>query len=115
MGPETFTGTTFIPEPGETLQSSNEHLALDDAENPLQLLARATDLRISSPHYSEVNNSTPSDRNLGNEREDVLKINQFFQPIKATLNRGEVQNGQDTDPIEVGLVTIEEADMLFSL
>lgn len=29
--------------------SSDDQLALDDAENPLQLLARASDLRLTSP------------------------------------------------------------------
>lgn len=32
---------------------NNEQLTLDDAENPLQLLARASDLRLASPQSSE--------------------------------------------------------------
>lgn len=105
----------FNAEQTGATHSSDEQLALDDAENPLQLLARATDLRISSPQYSEANVSTPSTRNLGSEREDVSNITRFFQPIKASLDGGGGQNGQETDPIDVGLVTMEEAEMLLSL
>jgi hypothetical protein len=106
----------FAPDRGGTTQSSDEHLALDDAENPLQLLARATDLRISSPSYSEqLNASTPSSQNLAGERGQGSNVNQFFQPIKADLDGGGDHSTRDTDPIELGLVTMEEAEMLMLL
>jgi hypothetical protein len=109
-------GERFSPEQGGSTQASDEQLALDDAENPLQLLARATDLRPSTPQRSEANASTPSSRHFGNEREDRSSTNQFFQPVKACLDGEEGgQNGQDSDPIEVGLVTIKEAEILLSL
>jgi hypothetical protein len=88
---------------------------LDDAENPLQLLARATDLRPSTPQLSEVNASTHSSPNFGIERDDRLSTNRFFQPVKVSLDGEGFHDGQETDPIEVGLVTMEEAEMLLSL
>ncbi|KAF2183714.1 hypothetical protein K469DRAFT_582241 [Zopfia rhizophila CBS 207.26] len=98
---------SFVPGRDGPAQSSDEQLALDDAENPLQLLARASDLRLTSPQSLEL--STSSSRNLGSERDDKSDIHQFFLPMKASLD-----NGPDLDPIEVGLVTTEEAEMLLS-
>jgi hypothetical protein len=105
----------FTSEQDRTTQSSDEQLTLDDAENPLQLLARATDLRPSNPQRSEVDTSTRSSQMFGNGQEDRSSTNHFFQPMKACLDDEGAQNGQDTDPIEVGLVTMEEAEMLLSL
>lgn len=105
----------FASERDGRVQSSDEQLALDDAENPLQLLARASDLRLSTTQSSEVNTSTPSTRNLGSEPDDRSDIHQFFLPMKASWDGGEGEEGQDRDPINVGLVTVEEAKTLLSL
>ncbi|KAF2093556.1 Zn(II)2Cys6 transcription factor [Rhizodiscina lignyota] len=99
----------------EAQQSSGEdQLALDDAENPLQLLARASDLRVASPETTDnrspfINASTPSTRHHHSEHGDRSEVNRFFLPMRATT-----ENGDDTDPIDLGLVTIEEADMLLT-
>jgi hypothetical protein len=101
----------------EAQQSSGEdQLALDDAENPLQLLARASDLRVTSPEGTDnrspfVNASTPSTRHHHSDHGDRSEINRFFLPMRASYDAGP-ENGDDTDPIDLGLVTIEEADAL---
>ncbi|KAF2737230.1 hypothetical protein EJ04DRAFT_594204 [Polyplosphaeria fusca] len=99
-----------------TGQSSDDQLALDDAENPLQLLARASDLRITSPqssgalkNYADPTTSTPSSRNIYSDQEDWSDIRHFFRPMKATWDQG-----PNLDPIKIGLVTLEEAETLMS-
>ncbi|KAF2641776.1 hypothetical protein P280DRAFT_284433 [Massarina eburnea CBS 473.64] len=84
----------------------NEHLALDDAENPLQLLARASDLRLASPPSPD-NPFTPSSTIHGSDNDSISDIHRFFLPMKATLD-----HGPNYDPIDLGLVTVEEADVL---
>ncbi|KAH7128300.1 hypothetical protein B0J11DRAFT_267172 [Dendryphion nanum] len=88
---------------------SDDQLALDDAENPLQLLARASDLRLTSPQSGDASASTPGSRYYTNESNDAVDVHRFFLPMKAYLDQG-----PDLDPIDVGLVTLEEADMLLS-
>lgn len=71
---------------------------LNDAENPLQLLAHASDLsrlRLNSGPYQDVDQSS----------ESVLA---FFSPLRPKLDVS-----PDMDPIELGLVTQAEADELF--
>lgn len=83
--------------------------ALDDAENPLQLLARASDLRLTSPQSSDFP-FTPSASHVGSDMDQQSDVKRFFLPIKASLD-----HGPSYDPIDLGLVTEEEADLLLSL
>lgn len=91
-------------------QTSDDQLALDDAENPLQLLARASDL-------SALTNTTPNAPNIespmsavsrpGNAKDQDLQT--FFGPFHPSLDCE-----SDSDPVEMGLVTEEEASTLFT-
>ncbi len=87
--------------------SSDDQLALEGVENPLQLLARASDLRIASPHPLDGEGSTPGSRISGSERSAFSDVHRFFLPMKASLDQG-----PGLDPIEVGLVTMDEAETL---
>ncbi|KAF2011162.1 hypothetical protein BU24DRAFT_378071 [Aaosphaeria arxii CBS 175.79] len=94
----------FLPEKDVAGHTSDDQLALDDAENPLQLLARASDLRLTSPsQLAEASPGTPSDRNQETD------IQRFFQPMKANIDQS-----PEWDPIEAGLVTLGEAEMLMT-
>lgn len=87
--------------------SSDDQLAVEDVENPLQLLARASDLRITSPLDNVV--STPGSKVNGSEHSAFLDVHQFFLPMKANIDQG-----QGYDPIDIGLVTKEEAKTLLA-
>lgn len=86
--------------------SSDDQFAVEDVENPLQLLARASDLRIVSP---ENHVPTPGSRVNGSEHSAFLDVHQFFLPMKANLDQG-----AGYDPINIGLVTKEEAETLLT-
>jgi hypothetical protein len=109
-----------------TAQSSDDLLALDDAENPLQLLARASDLRLTSPQTTGTSRarptlqilliyrvdptvSPPSSRNIFSEQSARSEIHNFFHPMKASFDQS-----SNMDPIDIGLLTVEEADTLLS-
>ncbi|KAH6644747.1 hypothetical protein C7974DRAFT_27100 [Boeremia exigua] len=92
-----------------TAGSGDDHLAVEDVENPLQLLARASDLRITSPHSLENAVSTPGSKMNGSEHSAFLDVHQFFLPMKANLDQG-----PGYDPIDIGLVTKEEAATLIA-
>ncbi|KAF2828096.1 hypothetical protein CC86DRAFT_465859 [Ophiobolus disseminans] len=85
--------------------SSDDQLALEGVENPLQLLARASDLRIASPTTLENSVSTPGSRFNGGD--PFMDVHRFFLPMKASLDQG-----PGLDPIDVGLVTLDEAETL---
>ncbi|KAI1299544.1 hypothetical protein F5Y03DRAFT_365696 [Xylaria venustula] len=93
----------------------DDQLNLDDAENPLQLLARTSELLSSlgaSNHGSTLgqlpSKSLPSrDRSSGNDHDGNLPV--FFGPFQPRLDIG-----PDLDPIELGLLTLAEAETLFS-
>jgi hypothetical protein len=92
-----------------TNQSPTDSLAVDDAENPLQLLARASYLQpspesrqVRSPRLSR---SEPR-ASKTQETQDVLY--HFFAPPRAKLDVGD-----DVDPITLGLVSDDEATSLF--
>lgn len=89
--------------------SNDDQLALEGVENPLQLLARASDLRIASPHTLKGSVSTPGSRTNGGDEGPYLDIQHFFLPMKASLDQG-----PGLDPIDVGLVTLDEAQMLLA-
>jgi hypothetical protein len=104
---------TRSPPQGAT---AGDNLALDDAENPLQLLARASDLQFSpaecrdAPRLSTSSVSQSSLRPHSSPNEDLPIARSFFVPVKAKLDLG-----PDMDPIELGLTTLHEAELLFSL
>lgn len=89
-------------------QTSDDQLTLDDAENPLQLLARASDLRLTQA--TNPSTSNPSTGIISNEKNDALDLHMFFLPIKVRLDQG-----PELDPIDIGLVSLEEAGTLVSL
>ncbi len=95
-------------------QVAEESLAVDDAENPLQLLARASDLHVSpqsgnlpAPSPDSVIRSSP---HIHDQDKNLAEVEKFFKSGQFNLD-----SGPDLDPIELGLVTSEEAESLFSL
>ena len=89
-----------------------EILAVDDAENPLQLLARASDLHVSpksgADHAAaEAMSHKRARQNNPNER--ISEVEKFFK-----LSQFSLDTGPDLDPIHLGLLTGEEADTLFT-
>ncbi|GAQ47314.1 Zn(II)2Cys6 transcription factor [Aspergillus niger] len=91
-----------------------DNLSLDDAENPLQLLARASDLQLSPTEVRGAHKWPPSTIQpsgmLQNSTEGSDPAAQsYFVPIRASLDVG-----PDIDPIDIGLVTPSEAESLFS-
>lgn len=106
----TSSPSNSVPAPSDgAAHVSDDQQALDDAENPLQLLARASDLRLTSPQSSD-NPFTPATSLLGSDADQQSDVHRFFLPIKATLDRGPAY-----DPIDLGLVTEEEAELLLAL
>ncbi|KAF6799425.1 zn 2cys6 transcription factor [Colletotrichum sojae] len=103
-----------------------ESLAIDDAENPLQLLARASNLQLSPKPISGMSPKQPGPRlgrkkqhqqqlhqqqlphHVGNPDED-LEMQSFFDSVRVNFDVGD-----DIDPISMGLVTEEEAGSLFA-
>jgi hypothetical protein len=89
-----------------------ESLAVDDAENPLQLLARASDLHVSpkaNGHVSAEVMSHPRARQ-SKQGEKISEVERFFK-----LSQFSLDTGPDLDPINLGLLTLDEADTLFNL
>ncbi|KAJ9609760.1 hypothetical protein H2200_006088 [Cladophialophora chaetospira] len=90
-----------------------DELALNNADNPLQLLAMASVLPGQSP---STNMSTspagvfvpqPTTNEAGAVND--VELQQFFGSLMPRLD-----NSADLDPINLGLVTQEEADSLFT-
>ncbi|KAM3512178.1 hypothetical protein MY11210_004166 [Beauveria gryllotalpidicola] len=89
-----------------------ESLAVDDAENPLQLLARASYFTPSAeergqrlPQKTRQDIAAASD----NSALEYAKLNDFF-----SITRSDLDIGDDIDPISLGLVEEDEAEMLFT-
>ncbi|OAA55469.1 Zn(2)-C6 fungal-type DNA-binding domain protein [Cordyceps fumosorosea ARSEF 2679] len=101
------------PDPGSGYQRPpGESLAVDDAENPLQLLARASYFTPSAdergkraPQKSRQDAAAASD----NSASEHAKLNDFF-----SITRSDLDVGDDIDPISLGLVEEDEAEMLFT-
>jgi hypothetical protein len=89
-------------------ESVDDKLALDDAENPLQLLARASDLRLGHPNTPSLAPSFQT--HLGIESQNQSDIHRFFLPMKASADQD-----PHLDPVSLGLVTVEEAKFLMTL
>ncbi|KAF4631215.1 hypothetical protein G7Y89_g6924 [Cudoniella acicularis] len=90
-------------------QNSDDHFAVDDAENPLQLLARASDLSVPTHSATGPPNipSIPFPPRPGTAKDH--KLRDFFGPFRPSSDIG-----NDIDPIELGLVTEAETTALFS-
>ncbi|KAL1303777.1 hypothetical protein AAFC00_007114 [Neodothiora populina] len=121
------TGSTFPvvatpnPEPSRTTTSSPilarhrddaaERLVIEDAENPLQLLAHATEhclpLSPLAQHQKWPSSVTARSTNeyQNNRAEDVLRV--FFGASRVNLDIGPA-----LDPISLGFVTLREAEEL---
>ena len=113
--PEAFSDagerTRNLPSPREV--NTDESLSLDDAENPLQLLARASDLQLSPTglrHTQPPLLAPPPILPPENSSFVDSGAKSFFVPAKAHLDVG-----PELDPVELGLVTYDESESLFSL
>lgn len=105
-----LTGTAISAQNG-----GDDGYALEDAENPLQLLARASNLPISPrnmpvapDHLSPIAASNQAEQRGDQSVNQDLRT--FFGPLGPNLDIGE-----DIDPIDMGYVTISETDVLFNL
>jgi hypothetical protein len=89
-----------------------ESLAVDDAENPLQLLARASDLHVSPKSGADhvaAEAMSHSRARQSKQSEKISEVEKFFK-----LSQFSLDTGPDLDPIDLGLITVEEADTLFT-
>ncbi|KAI1172016.1 hypothetical protein F4777DRAFT_26056 [Nemania sp. FL0916] len=93
----------------------DDQLNLDDAENPLQLLARTSELLSSigvtgaRPGAGQFpSKALPTrERLVANDPDSNLPV--FFGRFQPHLDIG-----QDLDPVELGLLTLAEAEALFA-
>ncbi|ODM17096.1 hypothetical protein SI65_07495 [Aspergillus cristatus] len=100
------------PDQTHSLSSPREQedsLALDDAENPLQLLARASDLQLSPAETQKAPVPSRQQPAISRTQDHDSGANSFFVPVRASRDVG-----PELDPIDLGLVTMEEAESLFS-
>jgi hypothetical protein len=107
--PSSHDDTPPVAEKYIAATSSDDQLALEGVENPLQLLARASDLRIASPNTVNASVSTPGSHINTSENGPFMDVHRFFLPMKASLDQG-----PGLDPIDVGLVTLQEAELLLA-
>ncbi|KAK3936855.1 protein priB [Diplogelasinospora grovesii] len=97
--------------------AGEESLAVDDAENPLQLLARASDLHVSpklkneswNPHVANAESMAQQRARQGKQNDKMSEVEKFFK-----FSQFQLDTGPDLDPIDLGLVTVEEAETLFA-
>ncbi|KAL2268452.1 hypothetical protein VTJ83DRAFT_3298 [Remersonia thermophila] len=88
-----------------------ESLAVDDAENPLQLLARASDLHVSPKpgvDHMAAEAAAHARSRQGRPGDRISEVERFFK-----LSQFNLDIGPDLDPISLGLLTPEEAETLF--
>lgn len=104
--PPSFVGSSSR-DGGRAHSTEDEKLNLDDAENPLQLLARTSELLSTiDPHVTGSAEGRSAAR-LGPHRENDLQ--RFFGGFNPRLDVGD-----ELDPIELGLMTLAEAEALFT-
>ena len=101
--------STSIP---NFVERTEESLAVDDAENPLQLLARASYFQPSEDGRRG-GHPTPLQHRMRassvGRSEEAVRLNEFFSSTKVNLDIGD-----EVDPIVLGLVTIEESESLLT-
>lgn len=93
----------------------DDQLNLDDVENPLQLLARTSELlssigatnNLSAVGYLSYKTLPNRERAAGVDHDGSLPV--FFGRFQPRLDVG-----LDLDPIELGLLTLTDAESLFS-
>lgn len=98
--------THSLPSPRE----QEDSLTLDDAENPLQLLARASDLQLSPAETQKAHVPLWQQPAISQTQDHYPGTNSFFVPVRASRDVG-----PELDPMDLGLVTVEEAESLFTL
>ncbi|KAI0127196.1 hypothetical protein BJ170DRAFT_624540 [Xylariales sp. AK1849] len=97
------------------VQRSEGELKVDDAENPLQLLARTSELlsaiqpRVADGGASSHFASKSTHRGLPMPNENDNDLQRFFGRYRPRLDVG-----NELDPIELGLISLAEAEALFS-
>jgi hypothetical protein len=91
------------------VQNQDDHFSVDDAENPLQLLARASDLSgppNQASYTPNLRSPISFSRHVSAGRDQDLQ--NFFGPFRPSLDIG-----SENDPIDMGLVTEGESVALF--
>lgn len=101
---DTTTATTAAIYP--THRSRDNNYSLDDAENPLQLLASASRMAVSSQPLLNNRTTTGYSANEGEDND----LQAFFGPFSPNLDVSE-----DIDPIDMGYITSGETTALFNL
>lgn len=98
--------------PGYPLhRSRNNNYSVDDAENPLQLLASASDMAVSPPQTLANTQAPASSGPFCPAKEDEDKdLQTFFGRFIPNLDVSE-----DIDPIDMGFITNGETVALFNL
>jgi hypothetical protein len=85
-----------------------DEMAVDNADNPLQLLAMASAMPNQSP--SSAITPSPAAATVAHTGDaDDSELETFFGSLMPVLD-----NSSDIDPVELGLVTDEEAESLFT-
>ncbi|KAI3319485.1 hypothetical protein HD806DRAFT_509132 [Xylariaceae sp. AK1471] len=93
----------------------DDQLNLDDAENPLQLLARTSELLSSiGPGNGSVAGHLPPSKSLPSREIMVENGHDGNLPMFFGRFQPRLDVGQDLDPIELGLLTLAEAEALFA-
>lgn len=96
--------------PNSYPQRNEESLAVDDAENPLQLLARASYFRPSEQPRSRSSPQKTRQDATPTDGPSTSALHEFFSSARVDLDIGD-----DVDPILLGLIGEEEAEELFTL
>ncbi|KAK6853679.1 hypothetical protein PG995_010491 [Apiospora arundinis] len=96
---------------GSSRKVEDDQLNLDDAENPLQLLARTSELLSSITAQSQGAGPSryPAGPNANRAAASDNDLQKFFGRFQARLDVGD-----DLDPIDLGLLTLAEAEALFA-
>jgi hypothetical protein len=92
----------------------DEQLQYHDIENPLQLLARASDLQRSPGQGSTAYVPTPRSVPEKGMASTAVETNQFFFPLRATIDVDDALKLTKWDPIDIGLITTEEAQTMIT-
>ena len=99
--------------PSHSHHAAEESLAVDDAENPLQLLARASDLHVSPKSGNDAAAAEVASHQRarhGKPNDRISEVERFFM-----LGQFSLDTGHDLDPIDLGLMSPDEAESLFTL
>ncbi|KAK8119625.1 uncharacterized protein PG998_004251 [Apiospora kogelbergensis] len=117
LGPSPHQSTSSLETPrshtdqGSSRKVEDDQLNLDDAENPLQLLARTSELlsSITTQPQGTGPSRFPPGANASRAAASDNDLQKFFGRFQARLDVGD-----DLDPIDLGLLTVAEAEALFA-